>query len=61
MQTTMEIEVEGLLSGPEPLVPAANEEFATGPKPSVGWDPFEVWRTRVKAKKDAVEPPAAIA
>jgi hypothetical protein len=47
MQTPLE--VEGLLTGPQPLALAANEEFASRPQPSSGWDPFEVWRTRVKA------------
>ena len=46
MQTSLE--VEGLLTAPQPLA-AANEEFARQPQPSTGgWDPFEVWRTRVK-------------
>lgn len=46
---------EGLPAGP-PVPPAANEEF-TGTvdglqwleRPRSGWDPYEVWRTRVKA------------
>jgi hypothetical protein len=46
MQTSLE--VEGLLAAPQSLTPAANEEFAA-PAKSAGWDPFEVWRTRVKA------------
>jgi hypothetical protein len=46
------LEVEGLLAGPPPTSAAANEEF-TGPvQPSTGWDPYEVWRTRVKAAQD---------
>jgi hypothetical protein len=53
MQTSLE--VEGLLAAPQSLTPAANEEFAT-PAKSAGWDPFEVWRTRVKA---VVAPEAA--
>ena len=47
MQTTLE--VEDLLVGPQPLTAAANEEFAGRQQPAAGWDPFEVWRTRVKA------------
>jgi hypothetical protein len=37
------------------LTPAANEEFAElvnglqGEASRVGWDPYEVWRTRVKS------------
>jgi hypothetical protein len=50
MQTSLE--VEGLLTAPQPLA-AANEEFARQPQPSTaGWDPFEVWRTRVKVAPD---------
>jgi hypothetical protein len=50
MQTSLE--VEGLLTAPQPLA-AANEEFARQPQPSkTGWDPFEVWRTRVKVAQD---------
>jgi hypothetical protein len=46
---------EGLPADPQAM-PAANEEFATEvigldrlayPR-STGWDPYEVWRTRVK-------------
>jgi hypothetical protein len=50
MQTPLE--VDGLLAGPQPITVAANEEFASRPQPSAGWDPFEVWRTRVKAAED---------
>jgi hypothetical protein len=45
---------EGLTAGPR-LTPAANEEFTgTDERESLaytraGWDPYEVWRTRVKA------------
>jgi hypothetical protein len=59
MQTPME--VEGLLAGPESLPLAANEEFAGRPQPSAGWDPFEVWRTRVKAAQHPAESGAVIA
>jgi hypothetical protein len=48
MQTPLE--VEGLLATPpQSLTPAANEEFAASLKPVTGWDPYEVWRTRVKS------------
>lgn len=50
MQTSLE--VEGLLTAPQPLA-AANEEFARQSQPSkTGWDPFEVWRTRVKVAQE---------
>ena len=47
---------EGLSAG-HPVTPAANEEFPGTVKdvvdtleyPRSGWDPYEVWRTRVKA------------
>jgi hypothetical protein len=46
---------EGLPAGPR-VSPAANEEFTgtengldTLERPRSGWDPYEVWRTRVKA------------
>jgi hypothetical protein len=62
---TTSTEVEGLFVGPEPPTVAANEEF-TGPwalragptnQPWVatGWDPYEVWRTRIKAAQDELE------
>lgn len=42
------------------LTPAANEEFTTAvdglerlESPRWGWDPYEVWRTRVKASSRA--------
>lgn len=44
------LEVDSLLDAP-PLSAAANEEFTGRAQPStVGWDPFEVWRTRVKSE-----------
>lgn len=42
------LEVESLLASPRPLSAAANDEFANTVQPVSGWDPFEVWRTRVK-------------
>jgi hypothetical protein len=43
------IEVDSLRADPRPLSAAANDEFVGSVKPTSGWDPFEVWRTRVKA------------
>ena len=49
---------EAVVRGPR-AGEAANEEFvdsppdAPVPQPQSGWDPYEVWRTRVK---DAPEP-----
>lgn len=51
--------VEGI-PAPQRLAPAANEEFTMSDliggreldrlaTPRSGWDPYEVWRTRVKA------------
>jgi len=46
---------EGLAAG-QPVAPAANEEFNGAVEglerlsyTHTGWDPYEVWRTRVKA------------
>jgi hypothetical protein len=43
------------------MSPAANEEFtamANGPdrvaRPQSGWDPYEVWRTRVKVSSSVM-------
>ena len=62
MQTS--VEVEGLLAAPPSLTPAANEEFAASPtKPATGWDPFEVWRTRLRGAQQDVtksEAPALV-
>jgi hypothetical protein len=46
------LEVESLLVSPRPLSAAANDEFVLPEKSVSGWDPFEVWRTRVKAAQD---------
>jgi hypothetical protein len=59
MQTSLE--VEGLLVDPQPLPLAANEEFAGRSQPSSGWDPFEVWRTRVRTAQVPVESGVVIA
>jgi hypothetical protein len=58
MQTSLE--VEGLLANPQTLSTAANEEFAANVKRSAGWDPFEVWRTRIRAAQETVEPEAGL-
>jgi hypothetical protein len=44
------LEVESLLAPPPPLSAAANDEFVSAVQSTSGWDPFEVWRTRVRAK-----------
>jgi hypothetical protein len=44
----MSLEVEGLLVDAQPLTVAANEEFTAPTRPAAGWDPYEVWRTRIK-------------
>jgi hypothetical protein len=60
MQTSLD-EVEGLLPGPQSLEAAANEEFAgRAPSATGGWDPYEVWRTRVKAAKPTTEESGAV-
>jgi len=55
MQTSPEVE-ESLLAAPQPLSSAANEEFDVPAKRSTGWDPFEVWRTRIKAPQENLKP-----
>ena len=45
------LEVDRRSPGPKPLATvgaAANEEFTAAVRPSTGWDPYEVWRTRIK-------------
>lgn len=56
------LEVESLLANPRPLSAAANDEFVSTIQPASGWDPFEVWRTRVKTKvaQDALKSAAAV-
>ena len=46
------LEVDSLLAKPRPLSSAANDEFVSAVQPASGWDPFEVWRTRVKVAQD---------
>ena len=52
---------EGLAAG-QPVTPAANEEFTETAESlerleyaRTGWDPYEVWRTRVKATSHVSE------
>ncbi len=47
MKTTS-LEVESLLPSPQPLSAAANEEFVANAQRTTGWDPYEVWLTRVR-------------
>jgi hypothetical protein len=54
-QMKTSVEAESLLAGTQPVSAAANEEFASPPQPSGGWDPFEVWRTRIKAAQENPE------
>jgi hypothetical protein len=49
------LEVEGLLVDAQPLAAAANEEFTAPPRPAAGWDPYEVWRTRIKEAQQDLE------
>ncbi len=46
------VEVDSLLADSQPVPAAANEEFAVRSQPSTGWDPYEVWRTRIKAAQE---------
>jgi hypothetical protein len=52
---------EGVAAGPR-IIPAANEEFTGTDERErlaytrAGWDPYEVWRTRVKASSRKTEP-----
>jgi hypothetical protein len=55
MQTSLE--VEGMLANPSAVEAAANEEFAGRSQSPAGWDPYEVWRTRIKA---AVQDPVIV-
>jgi hypothetical protein len=48
-QMKTSLDVGSLLANPQPLSAAANEEFAAAAQLATGWDPYEVWRTRVKA------------
>ena len=63
MKTT--VEADGRSADPQALSPA-NEDFkgAAGGADKVtlqgsGWDPYEVWRTRIQAMQDA-EPIAGV-
>ena len=48
----MKTRVDALTTFPRPAK-AANEEFlpVLRPKASVGWNAYEVWRTRIKAEQ----------
>ena len=51
---TISLEAEALLAEPPVLRAAANEDFAlTRSAAGWGWDPYEVWRTRIKPVQDA--------
>jgi len=56
----MQTRVEALTLFPRALK-AANEELVSVATPSekserraAGWDPYEVWRTRIKAPQDSI-------
>ena len=61
----MTIPKDGPIDATSPLageVPAANDDAIEGGGKPTGWDPFEVWRTRVRdarprAPDTADEPP----
>ena len=55
------LEVESLLADPRPLSAAANDEFVNDLQPTSGWDPYEVWRTRVKLAQDTLEAGTVVA
>ncbi len=54
-------EAESLLVNPQPFPNAANEEFTARAQSSSGWDPFEVWRTRVRVELDPTKAGALLA
>lgn len=49
------VEVDSLLADPQAAPAAANEEFAARAQTSGGWDPYEVWRTRIKAAQESLK------
>jgi hypothetical protein len=49
------LEVESLLANPRPISAAANDEFVLTHQQPAGWDPYEVWRTRVKAAQEGLK------
>ena len=53
---TTPVDMAAATADPPVLYPAAaNEDFTgTAPTSAWGWDPFEVWRTRIKAVQEAV-------
>jgi hypothetical protein len=54
------LDVEGLVAPPQPMSAAANEEFVAQAQRSTGWDPFEVWRTRVRVAQHDPKAGAAL-
>ena len=42
--------VESRLLGSKTLE-AANDPVIAGARPATGWDPFEIWRTRVRSPR----------
>ena len=50
----MERAPEGLeaLLTPSKLLEAANDAVINGSGPAPGWDPFEIWRTRVRDARE---------
>ena len=55
------LEVESLLADPRPLSTAANDEFLSAVQSTSGWDPYEVWLTRVKGAQDTLKTAAVVA
>ncbi|HVW70893.1 MAG TPA: hypothetical protein VHB68_18070 [Steroidobacteraceae bacterium] len=53
---TTPVEMAALTADPPVLYPAAANEDFEGSRSSAGWgwDPFEVWRTRIKAVQEAI-------
>lgn len=35
----------------EKAVDAANDPVMAGSRPATGWDPFEIWRTRIRRRR----------
>ena len=54
------LEVESLLADPRPPA-AANDEFLSAIQPTSGWDPYEVWRTRVKVALETLKTGTVVA
>jgi hypothetical protein len=64
MKTLHPSGVEGILTvslraANEPQIPAVSGvTFTHAPSRRTGWDPYDVWRTRVKTPRDDSAPPA---